>query len=69
VTTKKRFRLQDVLCLRFLLCAIVVTCATATQAQFSEVARQPYLGWSSYSQHTIAPTQAFLTQDSIIVQS
>jgi hypothetical protein len=38
-------------------------------AQVNGVGQRPYLGWSTYSQQTITPTQTFLTQDSIIAQS
>ncbi|WP_433966397.1 TIM-barrel domain-containing protein [Tunturiibacter gelidiferens] len=33
------------------------------------MSQRPYLGWSTFSQQTITPTQTFLTQDSIIAQS
>jgi hypothetical protein len=51
-------------------CALVcglLGLATSATAQVNGVAQRPYLGWSSFSQQTIAAN--FLTQDNIVKQS
>jgi hypothetical protein len=61
--------MQSIVKSHLLFATALVACATGTQAQVNGVGQRPYLGWSTYSQQTIAPTQTFLTQDSIIAQS
>jgi alpha-galactosidase len=61
--------MQNIVKSRILLTTALVACAIGTHAQVNGVGQRPYLGWSTYSQQTITPTQTFLTQDSIIAQS
>ncbi|WP_446743370.1 alpha-galactosidase D [Silvibacterium acidisoli] len=52
-----------------MLISMALVSPIASHAQVNGVGQRPYLGWSTYSQQTIAPTQIFLTQASIIAQS